>query len=126
MKTTYRFTIRKPTYCPFSGLHHADGHLLVLEDASLSFFSPDPAGAPGRQLTDPRPLKSESDIQTVRDWLRTAVSIGIVEEVGARAAAAQAAPAAATKAEPPKAESKKLAESAKPAEQPKAPPPPGK
>lgn len=86
---TYKFTVSKPTPCPFSGLHHADGHLLVLDDTSLSFFAPNDKGEPGRQLTDPRPLKSQTDVDYVKQWLADAVKVGTIVEVKPAAAPAQ-------------------------------------
>lgn len=83
MKTVYKFTVSKPTPCPFSGLHHADGQLLVLERASLSFFAPADDGTPGRMLTDPRPLKSDADREYVGSWLAAAVKAGTLVEVKA-------------------------------------------
>lgn len=80
MNTTYRVT-RHFTQCPFSGLHHAEGHLLVLDNASLSFFSPAEDGTPGNQLTDPRPLKSDADREYVKGWLESAVKAGTLVDL---------------------------------------------
>lgn len=118
MSTTYKFTVSRPTPCPFSGLHHADGHLLVLDQNQLAFFAPNDDGTPGRQLTDPRPLKSDADREHVKDWLDKSVADGVLVDTSAK-------PAPKADAPRPSEPAKQAAPQQAPASN-QAPPPPTK